>query len=240
MLPINRESSLQLACVGHTTNPVVRVLPVPSPAHTRDGRVGLRDVSVQGLTCSGEDGNHVFGECPVAARLLALSTPCSRCKFLFVFLPAVRPSRHPLCTAPSGMTTATGTMSLSGATGFAAGYDLHMILNHPLKFLIKTLLVITIYMMYSLLVDMFHMMFLFNLNMLYVNVMFTMNMMFWFIMNKHLITTIFIVSFYWIKLNLKLPIFFKYLRCLNFLITPPISHVPDFLLVQSTCNFVIV
>jgi hypothetical protein len=81
-----------------------------------------------------------------------------------------------------------------------------MILNHPLKFLIKTLLVTMIYMMCSLLVDMFHMMFLFNLNMLYVNVMFTMNMMFWFIMNKHLITTVFIISFYWIKLNLKLPI----------------------------------
>jgi hypothetical protein len=64
-----------------------------------------------------------------------------------------------------------------------------------------------IYMMCSLLIDMFHVMFLFNLNMLYVNVIFTMNMMFWFIMNKHLITTIFIISFYWIKLNLKLPIF---------------------------------
>jgi hypothetical protein len=80
-------------------------------------------------------------------------------------------------------------------------------LNHPLKFLIKTLLVTMIYMMCSLLVDMFHVMFLFNLNMLYVNVMFTMNMMFWFIMNKHLITTVFIISFYWIKLNLKLSIF---------------------------------
>jgi hypothetical protein len=64
-----------------------------------------------------------------------------------------------------------------------------------------------IYMMCSLLVDMFHIMFLFNLNMLYVNVMFTMNMMFWFIMNQHLITTVFIISFYWIKLNMKLPIF---------------------------------
>jgi hypothetical protein len=30
-------------------------------------------------------------------------------------------------------------MSLLGATDFAAGYDLHMILNHPLKFLIKNL-----------------------------------------------------------------------------------------------------
>jgi hypothetical protein len=119
----------------------------------------------------------------------------------------VRSSRHPLYTAPSGTTTPTGTMSLSGATGFAAGYDLHMILNRPLKFLIKTLLVTMIYMMCSLLVDMFHVMFLFNLNMLYASVMFTMNMMFWFIMNKHLITTIFIIPFYWIKLNLKLIIF---------------------------------
>jgi hypothetical protein len=105
------------------------------------------------------------------------------------------------------MTTPTGTMSFSGAIGFAAGYDLHMILNHPLKFLIKILLVTMICMMCSLLVGMLHMMFLFNLNMLYVNVMFTVNMMFWFIMNKHLITTVFIISFYWIKLNPKLPIF---------------------------------
>jgi hypothetical protein len=158
----------------------------------------LRNVSVQGFTCSSEDGNHVFGECPVAARLLASSTPCSRRrrKFLFVFLPAARSSRHPLCTAPSETTTLTGTMSLSGAIGLATGYDLHMILNHPLKFLIKILLVIMIYMMCSLLVDMLYMMFLFNLNMLYVNVMFTMNMVFWFIMNKHLITTVFIISFY--------------------------------------------
>jgi hypothetical protein len=77
LLPINRESSLQLASQGHTTNPVAQVLPVLSPARTRDGRVGLRNVSVQGFTCSGEDGNHVFGEFPLAAQLLVLSTLCS-------------------------------------------------------------------------------------------------------------------------------------------------------------------
>jgi hypothetical protein len=62
-----------------------------------------------------------------------------------------------------------------GASSSAAGYFLH----HPLKFLIKTLLVSVIYMIY---------------------------MMFLSILNKRTIdvTNIMIILFFWIKLNLKL------------------------------------
>jgi hypothetical protein len=68
-----------------------------------------------------------------------------------------------------------GTMFYLGAFGSAAGYFLH----HPLKFLIKTLLVSVIYMM-----------FLSTLNKRTIDV-----------------TNIMIMLFFWIKLNLKLPNF---------------------------------
>ena len=37
--------------------------PVPVLARTSTGRVGLRNAVVREFACSGEDGNHVFGEC---------------------------------------------------------------------------------------------------------------------------------------------------------------------------------
>ena len=37
--------------------------PVPVLARTSTGRVGLRNAAVREFACSGEDGNHVFGEC---------------------------------------------------------------------------------------------------------------------------------------------------------------------------------
>jgi hypothetical protein len=96
----------------------------------------------------------------------------------------------------------------SGASGSAVGSD--SVLHHSLMFLIKTLLVSMIYMMFSLMVNIIHMiLFLFIWNKQYVDVIMIMLMMFLFFSNKHLITTvmIMIMSFYWIKLNLKLPIF---------------------------------
>jgi hypothetical protein len=125
---------------------------------------------------------------------------------LFIF-PATRSSRHPSYTAPIGTTTPQGTMFPSGATGSAVGCD--NVLHHPLMFLIKTLLVSMIYMMFPLLVNIIHMMLLFIWNKQYIDVIMIMLMMFLFFLNKHLITTvmIMIMSFCWIKLELKLPIF---------------------------------
>ena len=37
--------------------------PIPVLAHTSTRRVGLRNTVVREFACSGEDGNHVFGEC---------------------------------------------------------------------------------------------------------------------------------------------------------------------------------
>ena len=37
--------------------------PVPILARTSTGRVGLRNAAVREFACSGEDGNHIFGEC---------------------------------------------------------------------------------------------------------------------------------------------------------------------------------
>ena len=54
-----------------------QIIPVPSPARTRDVRVGLRNISVRWVHLLGEDGNHVFGECG-SARLLASPSPSSR------------------------------------------------------------------------------------------------------------------------------------------------------------------
>jgi hypothetical protein len=94
-----------------------------------------------------------------------------------------------------------------GASGSTVGYD--SVLHHPLMFLIKTLLVSMIYMMFPLLVNIIHMMLLFIWNKQHIDVIMIMLMMFLFFSNKHLITTvmIMIMSFCWIKLNLKLPIF---------------------------------
>jgi hypothetical protein len=107
----------------------------------------------------------------------------------------------------SGRLHQQGTMFPSGATSSAVGYD--NVLHHPLMFLIKTLLVSMIYMMFPLLVNIIHMMLLFIWIKQYVDVIMIMLMMFLFFFNKHLITTvmIMIMSFSWIKLNLKLPIF---------------------------------
>ena len=37
--------------------------PIPVLARTSTGRVGLRNAAVREFACSGEDDNHVFGEC---------------------------------------------------------------------------------------------------------------------------------------------------------------------------------
>jgi hypothetical protein len=124
-------------------------------------------------------GHSVFGECPQAARLLA------------VHLHGILSALH-----RSGRLHQQGTMFPSGASGSTVGYD--SMLHHPLMFLIKTLLVSMIYMMFSLLVNIIHMMLLFIWNKQYVDVIMIMLMMFLFFSNKHLITTvmIMIMSFY--------------------------------------------
>jgi hypothetical protein len=142
-------------------------------------------------------GHSVFGECPQATRLLA------------VHLHGILSALH-----RSGRLHQQGTMFPSGASGSAVGYD--SVLHHPLMFLIKTLLVSMIYMIFPLLVNIIHMiLLLFIWNKQYVNVIMIMLMMLLFSSNKHLITTvmIMIMSFCWIKLNLKLPIFITTSTC---------------------------
>jgi hypothetical protein len=85
-------------------------------------------------------GHNVFGECPQAARLLA------------VHLHGILSALH-----RSGRLHQQGTMFPSGASGSAIGYD--SVLRHSLIFFIKTLLVSMIYMIFPLLVNIIHMMF---------------------------------------------------------------------------------
>jgi hypothetical protein len=117
---------------------------------------------------------------------------------LFVFFPAAQ-GLHGIPTAlhRAGRLHQQDTMLHSGASSSDAGYDFDIVFNHPLKSLIRTLLVSMIYMM-----------FMFNWNNHYISVIYIMIMMFLSILNKRLIdvTTVMIISFYWIKLNLKLPI----------------------------------
>jgi hypothetical protein len=84
-------------------------------------------------------GHNVFGECPQVARLLV------------VHLHGILSALH-----RSGRLHQQGTMFPSSASGSAIGYD--SVLHHPLMFLIKTLLVSMIYVMFSLLVNIIHMM----------------------------------------------------------------------------------
>jgi hypothetical protein len=101
-----------------------------------------------------------FWECPQATRLLASSS----------FVLSV-PGARVVVLLPGGGARSTrlhqlGTMFHSGASGSAAGYFLHQ----PLKFLIKTLLVTIIYMMFvstlnkHMLVSVIYMMFVSTLN----------------------------------------------------------------------------
>jgi hypothetical protein len=97
-----------------------------------------------------EQDNYI-NKAPCFASLSSLF-PASA--LLFVFLLPAAQGLHGFLTAlhRAGRLHQQDTMFHSGASGSAAGYFLH----HPLKFLIKTLLVSVIYMIY--------MMFLFTLN----------------------------------------------------------------------------
>jgi ABC-type Mn2+/Zn2+ transport system permease subunit len=114
-------------------------------------------------------------------HFFVLSVPAPA--LLFVFLLLAAQGLHGFLTAlhQAGRLHQQGTMFHSGASGSAAGY----FLRHPLKFLIKTLLVNVIYMIY--------MMFLSTLNKRTIDV-----------------TNIMIMLFFWIKLNLKLPNFLSF------------------------------
>jgi len=114
----SRPPSVKKTCDNH--NPAVLwVFPVPSPARTRDGRVGLRNVSVRWVHLLGWGRQSRFWGVSAAARLL-VSVPCSRRRRQL--LPVRATARHDFflalgeragssqqlfCTAPSGTTTST-------------------------------------------------------------------------------------------------------------------------------------
>jgi hypothetical protein len=91
-------------------------------------------------------GNHVFGECPLVARLLASSSSSSWwCGDRL--LPGVSGDRHcfPFFATSSGTTTSTGTTSTS-ASSSAAGYVSHMCW---IKFMIGSIICIFIMLRYD-------------------------------------------------------------------------------------------
>jgi hypothetical protein len=127
-------------------------------------------------------GHHVFGSVRKRHDYSLLRPLYPVPVLLFVFFLAVQ-GLHSLLTAlhRAGRLHQQGTMFHSGASGSATGYCLY----HSLKFLIETLLVSIIYMIY---------------------------MMYLSTLNKHtiIVTNIMIMSFFWIKLNLKLPNFLTF------------------------------
>jgi hypothetical protein len=103
-------SSFSHFSLGYTTSPVAEVVPISSPARTRDGRVEppecLRPSSSPARV---KGGHHVFGSVRKRHDYSLLRPLYPVPVLLFVFLPGgARPTQPPYCTAPSGTTTSTG------------------------------------------------------------------------------------------------------------------------------------
>ena len=101
--------------------------PILVLARTSTGSVGLQNAAVREFACSGEDGNHVFGECRRRHNYsllfpAATSSPSCSSDGAARLLPGARGTSMIVAALHrAGRLQQQSTMSLSGASGSALG-----------------------------------------------------------------------------------------------------------------------